>query len=59
MVVVINSCVSSFSLLEVDSAISINSLAVATDLSVPLMVTSLSTERGIALDILICAPESL
>ena len=40
-------------LLGVDKASSISSLAFDTDRSVPLTVTSLSTERGIARDMLI------
>lgn len=44
---------SSLSLFEVERASSIISRAVTTDLSVPLIVTNLSTDLGIALDMLI------
>lgn len=44
---------SSLSRVDVDKASSIISRAVETDLSVPLIVTNLSTDLGIALDMLI------
>ena len=50
---------SSLSRVDVDKASSIISRAVETDLSVPLIVTNLSTDLGIALDMLIWAPDSL
>lgn len=49
----LGSVTSSLSRVDVDKASSIISRAVETDLSVPLIVTNLSTDLGIALDMLI------